>query len=124
VYAVEAKVDPATRTLKARATAPNPRGVLIPGAFAKVEITVERIADAVVIPAEALIPELEGEKVFVYQNGTARSIRVATGIRSERTVQITSGLNANDTLILTGLMQLDDGKPVEIKSNAATEAKP
>lgn len=124
VYAVEAKVDPATRTLKARATAPNPKGVLIPGAFAKVEITVERIADAVVIPAEALIPELEGEKVFVYDNGTARSVRVATGIRSERTVQITSGLKANDTLILTGLMQLDDGKPVELRINPAPEAKP
>ncbi|MEW5924535.1 MAG: efflux RND transporter periplasmic adaptor subunit, partial [Candidatus Zixiibacteriota bacterium] len=63
IYAVEVKVDPATRTLKARAIIPNPAGRLIPGSFAKVEITLERIDNAIVIPAGAIMPELEGDKV-------------------------------------------------------------
>jgi membrane fusion protein (multidrug efflux system) len=116
VYAVEAKVDPNTRTLKARATVPNSKGDLFPGAFAKVEITLQHIPDAVVVPAEALIPDLAGERVFVLRNGVAESVQVTTGIRTDRSVQITEGLQPNDTLILTGLLQLSDGKPVQIKS--------
>jgi len=114
VYAVEAKVDPATRTLKARATIPNPIGRLVPGSFAKVELVLERMENAVVIPTDALIPELDGAKVFVSRSGSAESVPVETGIRTDRTIQITAGLKANDTLILTGLLQLIEGRPVEI----------
>jgi len=116
VYAVEAKVDPATRTLKARATIPNPSGRLIPGSFCKVEITLERIDDAIVIPAGALVPELSGQKVFVCENGLARSVPVTPGIRTDREIQIVQGLKPGDTLILTGLLQISDGKPVSINS--------
>ena len=115
VYAVEAKVDPGTRTLKARATVPNPSAKLIPGLFCKVEIMLEYIPDALMIPAEAVIPELNSEKVFVCRNGQAYSVPVTVGIRTDRNVQITDGLNPNDTLIVTGLLQLTDGKKVQAK---------
>lgn len=113
VYAVESKVDPDTRTLKARARIPNPDGRLIPGLFGKIEITLERIADAIVIPTRALIPELNSQKVFLSKNGKAVSCAVETGIRTDQEIQITGGLTAGDTLILTGLLQLRDGRPVK-----------
>lgn len=116
VYAVEAKVDPGTRTIKARATIPNPTETLMPGSFAKVEITLHEIGDAIVIPTSAVVPEIDGEKVFVCENGKARSIPVKTGIRTEKSIQITNGLSASDTLIVTGLLQLADGKGVKIQS--------
>ena len=116
VYAVEAKIDPETRTLKARATIPNPNGRLVPGSFVRVEITLEHITDAVVIPTEAVLPELNGQRVFVCENGRARSVPVTTGIRTEQSIQITQGLKANDTLIVTGLLQVSDGRPVQITS--------
>ncbi len=114
VYAVEAKVDPATRTLKARATIPNPDGRLIPGSFAKIELVLQRIENAVVIPTDALVPEISGAKVFVCRGGAAQSVPVETGIRTDKSIQITDGLAPNDTLILTGLLQLTDGRPVQI----------
>jgi len=116
VYAVESKIDPGTRTIKARATIPNPGEDLIPGSFAKVEIALENLPDAIVIPAEAIIPELNGVKVFTCRDGQARSVSVKTGIRTERSVQITDGLTAGDTLILTGLLQLSDGLAVKINN--------
>ena len=119
VYAVESKVDLTTRTLKARARLPNPGERLIPGSFARVEITLERIPDAIVVPAAAIVPQLEGERVFVCENGRARSVPVTTGIRTDRTVQVKSGLHPGDTLILTGLLQVSDGTVVRISGTPA-----
>lgn len=116
VYAVESKIDAGTRTIKTRAMIPNPTQALMPGSFAKVEITLHELADAIVIPTSALIPEISGEKVFVCENGKARSVPVKTGIRTEKSIQITSGLSASDTLIVTGLLQLADGRGVKIQS--------
>ena len=115
IYAAESRIDLETRTIKARAKIPNPRGDLIPGSFAKVDITLERLLDAIVIPSEAIIPELSGEKVFICVNGKVQSVPVKTGIRTENSVQIVQGLNPQDTLITTGLLQLSNGKAVEIK---------
>ena len=116
VYAVESKIDLGTRTIKARATIPNSNQDLIPGSFAKVEITLERLPNAIVIPAEAVIPELSGEKVFVCKEGKAHSVPIKTGIRTDRGIQIIEGLAAQDTLIVSGLLQLSEGRPIEIKT--------
>jgi membrane fusion protein (multidrug efflux system) len=115
VYAVESKIDLETRTIKARAKIPNPNGDLIPGSFAKVDITLEQLPNAIVIPSEAVIPEMNGEKVFICVNGKVRSVLVKAGIRTESSIQIVEGLNPQDTLVVTGLLQLSDGKAVEIK---------
>ncbi len=116
IYAVEAKIDPGTRTLKARATVPNPDARLLPGSFAKVEITLEELPDAIVIPSGAVIPRINDEIVYVCRNGKAQSLSVKTGIRNERGIQITEGLTPGDTLIVTGLLQLADGKDVRINA--------
>ncbi|MGB2989295.1 MAG: efflux RND transporter periplasmic adaptor subunit [Candidatus Zixiibacteriota bacterium] len=116
VYAVEAKIDPATRTMKARAKIANPHGDLIPGSFAKVDITLEQLPNAIVIPTESVIPEMSGEKVFICVDGKVRSVAVKTGIRTETGVQIVEGLNPQDTLVVTGLLQLTDDKAVQIKN--------
>lgn len=115
VYAVESKIDLETRTIKARAKIPNPNGDLIPGSFAKVDITLEQLPNAIVIPSESVIPEMNGEKVFICVNGKVRSVLVKAGIRTESSIQIVEGLNPQDTLVVTGLLQLSDGKAVEIK---------
>jgi membrane fusion protein (multidrug efflux system) len=111
---VESKIDLETRTIKARAKIPNLKGDLIPGSFARVEIILEQLPQAIVVPSESVIPELSGEKVFICVDGKARSIPVKAGIRTETSIQIVQGLNPQDTLILTGLLQLSDGKAVEI----------
>jgi membrane fusion protein (multidrug efflux system) len=116
VYAVEAKIDPGTRTIKARAKIPNSDGYLIPGSFARVEITLETYRDAIVIPAEGLITELSGEKVYLCKNGLAQLAAVKTGIRTEKEIQILEGIMAGDTVLISGLLLLADGRPVDIKN--------
>jgi membrane fusion protein (multidrug efflux system) len=116
IYAIESKIDLDTRTIKSRARIPNPEEKLIPGSFAGIEITLEELPDAVVIPSEAVVPEISGEKVYICKNGKAKYVSVKTGIRTEREVEITQGLTAGDTLIVTGLLQLADDKDIEIKA--------
>jgi membrane fusion protein (multidrug efflux system) len=116
IYALETKIDPNTRTMKARGKIPNSQGTLIPGSFAKVEITLDELTDAIVIPSGAVIPELNGEKVYLCVNGKAKSVAIKTGIRTAKSIQIVDGLVGNDTLIVTGLLQLANGKNVQIKT--------
>lgn len=117
VYAIEPKINPATRSLTMRAVCSNPSRILLPGVFAKVTILLEKIPNAVVVPSEALIPDIRGEKVFVCSKGMAKAVYVETGIRTEREVQITDGLSVNDTLITTGLLQLKEGMKVAVRKS-------
>jgi len=114
VYAVEAMIDTGTRTITARARIPNPNGTLIPGSFARVEIALEELPQAIVVPSGAVIPRINDEIVYLCQNGSARLVPVTTGIRTDSGTQITQGLTPGDTLIVSGLLQLIDGRPVQI----------
>lgn len=114
IFAIEPKIDPVTRTIQLRAISENRDARILPGAFAQVEFILERINDALMVPTEALIPELQGQKVFVYKSGLAQPQLVETGIRNETKVQITSGLSSADTLIASGTLQLRPGLPVRL----------
>jgi membrane fusion protein (multidrug efflux system) len=112
VYAVEPSVDATTRTVRVRARSANKEGRLMPGAFAKVDVKLETIADALTIPAEALIPDIQGQKVMVMKGGKAQSVRVDIGIRTENEVQLISNVQPGDTVITSALLAVRDGMPV------------
>lgn len=114
VYAIEPRIDPNTRTLKIRALADNSRGLLLPGQFVKVELILESTTNAILVPTEAVVPELNGHKVFIKTGGKAKEVRVQTGTRTDKDLEILSGLKASDTLITTGLLQIRDGMPVQV----------
>lgn len=114
VYAVESKVDEATRSLKVRATYPNANEAIIPGRYASIEITRREIKEALAIPSEALIPEMGKNIVYLYKGGVAEPTEVLLGLRTESHVQVLQGLSAGDTLITSGVMQLRTGMKVSI----------
>ena len=114
VYAIEPKIDPVTRTLKLRAQCSNTGREILPGSFANVDLVLRKIENAILIPSEALIPGIDGQSVFLYRNGKAVTQKVETGIRSNKTVQITSGISEGDTVITSGMLQLRPFTPVTI----------
>ena len=116
IVAVEPLVDLATRSLTVRAQSPNPDGGLVPGAFADVEIVVRRIEGALAVPSRAVIPELGGKKVYVYENGEARPRAVETGLRTTELVEVTQGLEPGDRVIVTAIQRLRAGLAVEIEA--------
>ena len=114
LYAIEPKVDPATRTLQLRALCSNKSEKIFPGAYVQIELQLKKISDALMVPTQAVVPVLKGQTIFVCKNGIVVSIPVNTGIRTASTVQILNGLSTGDTVITTGLMQLRPGLPVKV----------
>jgi membrane fusion protein (multidrug efflux system) len=88
--------------------------MLLPGAFANVSLVLVETRDALLIPAEALIPDFEAAYVFVAVDGKVERRRVVTGTRTESRVQIVEGLAAGDVVVTSGLQQLRAGARVEI----------
>ncbi|QJB41350.1 efflux RND transporter periplasmic adaptor subunit [Chitinophaga oryzae] len=113
IYAIDPKIDLTTRTVKLRAIIPNNHGVLFPGSFAKVKITLRNLPEALMIPSQAVIPGTRDKKVIVADSGKAKFVVVETGIRTESSVQITSGLKPGDTVVTTGILQLKPGMPLK-----------
>ena len=112
VYAVDPQIYIDTRTIVLRALYANKNEVLHPGVYASITLQMSQTDNAVAIPSEALIPEMEGEKVYIYKSGKASTVRVNLGLRTESKVQITSGLKFGDTLLVTGILQLRQNLPV------------
>ncbi|WP_337042404.1 efflux RND transporter periplasmic adaptor subunit [Emticicia sp. 17c] len=114
IAAIDPKIDPNLRTLKVRAIAQNPNDRLIPGMFVKVTADLD-ISQAIMIPTEAIIPVLKGKKVYVMQNGKVAEKMVETGLRTDKSIQVTSGLVPGDSLVISGIMALKKDAPVKVK---------
>ncbi len=115
VYAIEPKIDAATRTLQLRARCENKSEKILPGAYVQVDLSLRQVTNALLVPTQAIVPVLKGQTLLLAKGGIVVPVPVKTGIRTATSVQITSGISAGDTVITTGIMQLRPGKPVNVK---------
>lgn len=114
VYAIEPRIDEATRTLKLRALADNSKGQLIPGQFVKIDLVLASKQNALLIPTQAVIPGQTGQKVFITRAGKAQEVSIETGTRTNLKIEVLSGLTPGDTVITTGILQLRNEMPVKV----------
>jgi membrane fusion protein, multidrug efflux system len=114
VIAREPQIDQASRSLRVKASAPNPDGKILPGAFAGVRVALKNYDRTILIPTEAVVPEEGAQKVFVFRNGLAESVIIQTGIRKDANIQVLNGLSEGDTLITSGVMLIRPGAPVAL----------
>lgn len=108
------KLDPSTRTRLIEASLSG--GVsLTPGLFARISLNVETHANAVLVPAEAVLVTAQGDRVaYVVQDGKAAARKVATGIEAGRLVEIVSGVNPGEKVVVAGNEKLKDQTPVKL----------
>jgi len=118
IYAIDARIDNATRTVLIRARIPNPKGALHPGMFARVTLLLGERENAVFVPEQAVVP-MGGDK-FVYRvvDGKAALTKVRLGLRKEGRVEIVEGVGPEETVITAGQMKLFDGAPVKTVGTA------
>lgn len=115
IYAIEPQIDPSTRSIRLRAISSNEDQKLLPGQFVKIKLILDQVSNAILVPTICIIPELNGTKVFVYEDGKAVNRIVELGVRNANNVQIVSGLEPGDIVITSGLLQVRNGSEVNVK---------
>jgi membrane fusion protein (multidrug efflux system) len=107
-------LDPATKTMLTEIEMPNPTGALRPGAYANVQLELERKLDALLLPVQALLVEKAGTSVFTVVEGKAKKTAVQVGFNDGTNFEIASGVGADQPVILIGNQALNDGQPVNL----------
>ena len=114
VIATESSVAENTRSLKIRAQVIGRDEGLIPGSFAKVQLSFAPDPNAILIPTQAVVPQARGKKAILYKAGIAKFVDIETGSRDSARVQVMDGLRAGDTIIVTGLLSVRPDAKIEI----------
>jgi len=97
-----------TRTIKVRLEFDNPDMLLKPDMFADVTIHAQRMVDATVIPAEAVVRSGEREQVFVVRGpGKFEPRTVKLGVSSKGMVQVLEGVTAGETVVTSSQFLID-----------------
>jgi multidrug efflux system membrane fusion protein len=119
------QVDPATGTIKLKATFPNPDNRLWPGGFVGVRLQVDVARNAVVVQPSAIQRGPRGPYVFVVQtDGTAKRQNVTTGYEDEQASIVTDGLKGGEQVVTDGASRLSDGTRVTVAQPAAQGQSP
>jgi len=116
VYAIEPKIDPNTRNLTLRAITSNHNSNLFVGSSVEIDIALSQNAEALLIPSEAIVPQMKGKAVFLVKNGKAVLQAIKTGTRLDKEVQVLDGLQIGDTIATSGMLQLRPESPVIVGS--------
>ncbi|TVQ88676.1 MAG: efflux RND transporter periplasmic adaptor subunit [Bacteroidetes bacterium] len=114
IYALDPVINPNTRSLHLRGIMENGSGKFVPGDFVQVVMDVEQNDNAILIPAESIISELNSQVVYLARNGKAERREVEIGTRTRGRVHILEGIAEGDTVLITGLMDVRDGSSINL----------
>ncbi len=119
IYLVSPTLDADNRSLRMRCRLTNRQGLFLPGGYAEVQYDLQNQGNSLLVPAEAIIPVLEGQKVLVVANGVVSSRPVEVGVRTPEAVQILGGITERDSVLVTGILGATDGMKVKAKLKEA-----
>jgi membrane fusion protein (multidrug efflux system) len=114
ILAVEPQVSTTTRNVIVRAALDGGTN-LNPGTFVKVYLETGSSA-GIMVPANAIIPEARAKRVVIVKNGKAVFTDVQTGLRQAGSVQVVSGINAGDSIVVSGVLFAKPNAPLKVRS--------
>lgn len=100
------------RTIMVKARVPNPRRELQAGMFIEARLATAVRQNAVVIPEDAVLPLQGSNFVWVIADGKATRRQVDLGVRTPGFVEVKSGVERNETVVVGGQERLAEGAPV------------
>jgi len=109
------QIDTQTGTIKAKARFENDKGQLFPNQFVNVQVELDTVSNALVVPASAIRHGPKGEFVYVIaQDKTAHVRDIKTGPATDEYTSVTAGLNVGDRVVTEGGDRLTDGSQVRL----------
>jgi len=121
---VDTRIDEVTRSATARAELPNPEGRIRPGMSMRVTVR-QGQRQSLAVPESAI--QYEGEGAFVYRimpaegGQVAQRVEVETGVVEDGYVEILSGLDADETVVASGLNRIQPGAPVTVAGRSPAQ---
>lgn len=110
------KIDSATRTMETEVDVPNPRLVLKPGMYASADLELENKLNTMTVPVQAVIHKSDKTTVMLVNAQHKIEVReIIIGIETPHSVEIVSGLNEGDLVVIGNQSQLKPGQIVEAK---------
>jgi RND family efflux transporter MFP subunit len=123
VYFYDNQIDPRTSTFLVKAEVPNPEGTLLPGEYVKLEMTIDLLEDAVVVPEQAVAETQAGPVVYLIDDGGTVAIQSVEAAQTYEGLRVVSaGLEPGRQVIVEGLQLIRPGIPV--KAQPATLPDP
>ena len=114
VEAINPSINQNSGNLRVLAIVENSDPTLKSGATVSITLVSKSTISSLYVPTQALIPTPGGYHLFVVKNGKADYRSVTTGIRSETMVEIIKGINAGDTVLVSGFMKMRPDSRVKI----------
>ena len=108
-------IDPASRTLLTEVDVDNPTGRLLPGAYVSVHLKLPQVVRSVTVPANALLFRSEGLRVAVVRKGQAQLLPITIGRDFGTTVEVVSGLDPSESVVLNPPDSIVGGMPVHAR---------
>jgi RND family efflux transporter MFP subunit len=110
-------IDTATRTMQVEIRVPNPQNALITGSYVQVTLPINADAKALVVPTNVLLFRPEGTRIaLVDAGGRVRLTLVKLGTDFGDSVEVLSGLDAGDRIVLNPADSLADGDVVTLSA--------
>ncbi len=116
-----AAIDPASRTLNVEVDVSNPKGKLLPGAYAMVHFKVAAVGGDLTLPSNTLLFRAQGMQVGVVRNGRVQLIPIKIAQDRGATVEIASGLSPSDDVVVDPSDSLISGQQVIVKGSGAAK---
>ena len=115
-------IDPATRTLNTEIDVPNSKGQLLPGSYAQVHLALKEQVQRLTVPSNALLFRAEGPRAAVIGAGNKVQLRPVTiGRDFGNTVEIISGLEPSDVVVVSPSDSLENGQVVRVAQGSKPE---
>jgi RND family efflux transporter MFP subunit len=116
VVAVSPAVDPTTNVGLVRIRITNPAGLLRLGMFLTAQVPLETHMQALVVAPEAVYRDAEGQpRIFRVHADKAEAVPVKVGIETHERVELLSGAEEGEVVVLTGAYGLESGATIKVK---------
>ncbi|WP_152054328.1 efflux RND transporter periplasmic adaptor subunit [Tautonia marina] len=107
------RIDPSTSTFLVKAEVPNPDGTLLPGEYVKLEMTIDVLEDAIVVPEQAVAETQAGPVVYLIDDDGTVAIQSVEAAQTHDGMRVVSaGLEPGRQVIVEGLQLVRPGIPV------------
>ncbi|MFM8759992.1 MAG: efflux RND transporter periplasmic adaptor subunit, partial [Polynucleobacter victoriensis] len=118
VYVVDNQVDPSIGAVRVKAQVSNKDGAMIPGQFVRVKLKAKTLKDALVVPTQAVVTNINGNFMYVVQPGDTVDLKPIKVIYQYQGQTVVSGINENDKIVVEGKQNLRPGGKIKETKNA------